>query len=188
MTIRSWTRPLSDAPSSDSLFPDALPDDALFLGTSPRTVALARHGDRPEADWQRVDVFTPDWNLRLRRLGAQVRFVAAGPVPGTGAWGDPDAEEQLGGLRMDTHATVLWGRRNVGESFWLELRVPHLMTPETHQHPAGHGAEHTDEMVRRMLTVTTYTDPETEVVRFQRLTGLQYAVADADDTTLDTLQ
>lgn len=182
MTLRSWTHPLSD-----SLFPDALPDEALFLGEAHDTVALARHAARPDADWLRADVFTADWNLRLHRLGTQVRFVAAGPVPGLDAWGDPDAEETLDEARVSTRNMVLWGRRNAGESFWLELRIPHLMTPETKHHPADHGTEHTDQMVRRQLTATTYTDPNTETVRFQRFTGLRYAAADEDDTTLTSL-
>lgn len=180
MTLRSWTRPASDA-----LFPDTLPSDALFLADSPDTVALCRFGDapRPTLSWNHADVFTPDWTLRVQRLGAQVRVVAAGPVPGLDAWGKPDATTSLAEATPHNAKAVLWGRQNEGESLWLELRVPHLMTADNHLHPRDHGDAHADDMVRRFLNVVRYE--RNGQTCFHRYTGLAYATADEDDTTFD---
>lgn len=183
MTLRSWTRS-----ASEPLFPDALPGDALVLAESPDTVALCHFSDLPEPGhpWRRIDVFTPDWNLRLQRLGETVRAVAAGSVPGVSAWDAPDATESLEEATPHNAQAVLWGRQNEGESMWLELRIPHLMTPHNHLHPDGHGEEHASQKVRRCLSLIRYEQDGEPC--FHRYTGLSYAETDAEDTTFDALR
>ncbi len=181
MTLKSWLRPTEEV-----FFPDGLPQDALLLGEAPDTVVLCRHGNRPEARWTRADVFTEDWNLRVRRLGDAARIVAAGPVPGLSGLGAPEETRSLSEEDVEEKRIVLWGRRNAGESTWLELRVPHLMSPETHLHPEDHGTEHTDQTVRRQL-LTVRHKGKSENGGFQRYAGLRYAETDSDDTRLDPL-
>lgn len=181
MTLESWLKPTAEA-----FFPDGLPQDALLLGEAPDTVVLCRHGNRPEARWTRADVFTSGWNLRARRLGNAARVVAAGPVPGLGGFGAPGQTLSLSEENPEEKRIVLWGRRNAEESTWLELRVPHLMSPENHLHPEDHDTEHADQMVRRQLLVVRHRS-ESEDAGFQRYAGLCYAETDSDDTRLDPL-
>jgi len=178
MTLRSW---LVSSPDLSLL--DELPDEALFLGEAPGTVALTRCGDAPEAHWTRADVFTSEWNFRLRRLGDSVRMVAAGPVPGVESLGDADRQQSLSEAEAEKKHIVLWGRRNAGEAVWLELRVPHLMTADTGLHPEGHGGEHSDQMIRRRLVVARHEDGNGSL--FHRCAGLSYAKTNADDTFLE---
>jgi len=180
MNLRSWNRF-----ASDSLFPEGLPSDALLLAGSPDMVVLCRYGDAPDIKWSRADVFTPDWNLRLRRLGGTVRAVGAGPVPGVESWDEPAVTESLDEATESLDQIVLWGRQNAGESLWLELRIPHLMTTENHLHPKDHGSRHRNQMVRRCLQVVRY-DHDGEVL-FHRYTRLRYARADSDDTTFQMI-
>jgi len=184
MTLRSWLRP-----TPNPLFPDALPADALFLGEAPGVVALCRYGDVPETQWTRADVFTSEWNLRIRRLGDAARTVAAGSVPGLSQFGEAGREASLDEAGDDPKRVVLWGRRNAGETQWLELRVPHLMTPESDLHPRGHGTEHTGQMVRRCLVAAPHevSDEESSDRPFYRYAGLAYAETDADDTFLEPI-
>jgi len=182
MTLRTWLLTYEDV----SLLSD-LPDRALFLGEAPGTVALCYLGDRPDAAWTRMDVFTEEWNLRVQRLGAQARVVAAGPVPGADTWGTPADTLSLEETITELRHALLWGRRNEGEPMWIELRIPHLMTAADRLHPDGHGQSHMDQMVRRCLRIVRHAELEGGNVFFQRYAGLSYARTDADDTTLDLL-
>lgn len=182
MRLQTWLLSFKDMS-----LPSVLSDQTLFLGEAPGTVALCYHGDRPEAEWTRMDVFTEEWDLRVQRLGSQARVVAAGPVPGTDTWGEPAASQPLGEASTETRHALLWGRRNEGESMWIELRIPHLMTAGDQLHPEGHGQAHTDKMVRRRLRIVRHTDPHGGEVLFQRYAGLDYARTDADDTSIEPI-
>lgn len=181
MLMRSWT-----LPASTSLLPSGLPQDALLLAEAPDTVALCRLDDipNPTYPWSRVDVFNADWNLRVHRMGTQIRAVAIGQVPGIDTWGEPDAQTSLQEAEAQTTRVVLWGRKNPGESMWLELRVPHLMTVENRLHPDGHGADSDSKMVRRYLTMVRYEEGE----EGYRYTGLQYAHGNEEDSTFDPVK
>ncbi|WP_157621214.1 calponin homology domain-containing protein [Salisaeta longa] len=182
MTLRSWTRP-----ADEPLLLDSTPEDAFFLAASPDTVVFCRIGDGPGSKfpWTRIDAFTEDWNLRVRRMGGQVRAVAAGAVPGLEDWGPPHSEESLDDAQSSDARAILWGRQNEGETLWLELRVPHLMTPSNHLHPQGHDAAHRNRMIRRYLTIVRYERNGRPC--FQRYTGVAYAETDAEDKTFAPL-
>ena len=180
MQARSWTLPRSSW-SEEATFPE----DALLLTERADEVLLARAGDASVKHSVRGHCFTADWHVRWRRLGAQVRLVGMGTVPGASAWGEPQSTRDLTSFDASEDRIILWGRRQPEEVMWLELRIPNVMMPPE-QHPADHGPEHPSRPIRRFLRVVTYRDP-TGRARFYRYTGLGYAEVDADDSTFDLL-
>lgn len=181
MNLRSWT--LSQ---DDWTFSEDAPPDAIFLAEGLRTTALSRYGDRPDADWRQGHVFTDAWHVRWRRLGHQVRVVVAGAPPALVPEGAPGHTLDLSTANTAPYQYILWGRRNAGESFWLELRIPHFMEPP-HDHPAEHGDEVAGTAVRRLLRSVRYLDPDTGATVFERFTGLTYAASNEDDTTFELI-
>jgi hypothetical protein len=185
MTLQSWDL----APEAFEEHLADCPGDAYLMAERADQVALARWDDARDQRWTRGHLFTGSWHLRWRRLGTKggVRLVACGddaPVPGDAPDHPP---EELPDEAKDRHV-VLWGRRQSGEDFWLELRIPHVMAPPL-LHPAPQSDEppQSDHTERRLLQVTTYRDPDTHRHQWHRLTGIARARSDDDNTTFDLL-
>ena len=179
MIAQSWTQPVGDWPG---LGPWA--DDALVMAERAEDVVLARAADLPEGTWYRGHCFTADWHLQWRRMGNAVRAVALGPVPAVNDWPDPIAEQSLEEYDTEARSLTLWGKRQPGDAMWLELRIPNVMRPPT-QHPAGHGTEQEDDLLRRVLHVVTYEGPGGDADVFHRYVGLGYVRSDDEETTYD---
>jgi hypothetical protein len=180
MQARSWTLPHSSW--GDDV---AFPEEALLLMERADEVLLARVGDAVVKNGVRGHCFTADWHLHWRRLGARVRLVGMGEVPGASGWGEPQSAQDLGAYDAEENRVVLWGRREPEETMWLELRIPNLMVPPR-QHPADHGPESLDRSLRRFLRVVTYRDA-TGRACFHRYAGVGYAAVDPEDSTFDVL-
>lgn len=187
MDLRSWTLSTDLFAAADAHWPA----DALLMASSSRHVALARRaatlpGDQPWTAYDAGHVFTATWHAKWRRLGTSVRVVLAGPVSVPGPWPEPDHTRSLDGHDTEAVRLVLWGRQQNDEALWVELRVPHLMSPPDQQ-PSGHvgGADLAGGYRRRVLEGTTYRHPDTQAVFFTRYQRLRYAASDANDAVFE---
>lgn len=159
------------------------PSDAIVLAEDADAVYLARRVDAGLP--QRGHLFLQAWHVQWRTMGARVRVAGLGPVAVPEGWGPADAAVDV--VLDDAHPRrlVLWGYRRSDEAFWMELRVPHVMTPPA-LHPAGHTAEPPAHNLRRRLDVYTYRDPADGSL-FHRYTGLSYDATDGTGRTLELL-
>lgn len=180
MHLRSWD--LSPSDWAERWNAD-WPPESLLLAERPDQVVLCNKTDVPAPEatdaapgWMRGHLFTGAWHVRWRRLGGRVRVAAFGTPGALDALPDPRATLDLSEAEPEERSVALWGAKQEGEDFWLELRIPHVMRAP-HLHP--YGEDPPQGAARRRLSVLVYRADDHRVLA-QRLTGLRYA-ATGDD-------
>jgi hypothetical protein len=180
MHLRSWD--LSPSDWAERWNAD-WPPESLLLAERPDQVVLSNKADAPRPEgppgrpgWSRGHLFTSDWHVQWRRLGGRVRVAAFGAPAPLEALPDSEATLDLAEAEQEERTVALWGAKQEGEDFWLELRIPHVMRaphlhPDEEDPPQG--------AARRRLSVVVYRADDHRVLA-QRLTGLRYA-ATGDD-------
>ncbi len=101
------------------------PEDAIVLAFTPVEAAMGVF--RPDVSLvdrsEEGRVFSPEGELRWRRLGPVVRMVYLGAImPNHPGW--IDGSRHLAGLRPQYSDFLLWGVRSDLESEWPEHQLP----------------------------------------------------------------
>lgn len=169
ITLRSWTIPTRKP--DEGLISEG--GEGIILGYRYDAVFFGKAADTEWPRWEAGHLFTPDWHVRWRRMGARTRLVSCGTVPGLDALGAPHKVLGPVKIRQEIRRRFLWGERLPNEDFWLELRVPLIMREPDH-HPSGPVPEFNEGPVRRYLETIVYRDARTGEFLFERFVRVGY--------------
>ena len=99
-------------------------DDALLMAFSPAIARFVFYRFDPDffTETEHGRIFSPEWELKWRRIDGRIRTVYLGNADPPDGLDDHSSE--LAGLEHDTGQIVLWGRRTDLEPEWVEQQVP----------------------------------------------------------------
>lgn len=103
----------------------AWPTDSILMAFSPAEARLQQFTSPDGSFLSRTDqgrIFSPEGELRWRRLSDEMRTVYLGDSPPGGL---PDCSAELDGLAPAIRQLLLWGVRTETDNEWLEQQVPH---------------------------------------------------------------
>lgn len=103
----------------------SFPDDALLMAFSPDK-AYFNLFQFDETFFMKIDqgrIFSPEGELKWRRLGDLMRVVYLGGV--VLPFGLEDYSAEMEGLIPEQKEFILWGERTEKEDEWIEQQVPH---------------------------------------------------------------
>lgn len=116
---------LSGEKAVEAIVRHRFPEDAIVLAFTPVEAVMGNF--RPDASLvdrsEEGRVFSPEGELRWRRLGPVVRMVYLGDsMPNDPGW--IDGSRHIAGLRPKYGDFLLWGVRSDLEPEWLEHQLP----------------------------------------------------------------